>query len=108
MDSLPMNPADLTPDDRKQLEFHKRRWADEYLFRTSPADRPTVQDIVSALYRKINFEPPRHFLWYDSPLGGVWAAGLLAEPHDWLLESVLKNMQQTRAGVSKIEEIRGQ
>jgi hypothetical protein len=103
-----MNPADLTPDDRKQLEFHKRRWADEYLFRTSPADRPTVQDIVSALYRKINFEPPRHFLWYDSPLGGVWAAGLLAEPHDWLLESVLKNMQQTRAGVSKIEEIRGQ
>ena len=100
-----MNPTALSPDDLKQLEFHKRRWID-YLFRTGPSDRAMVQEIVSGLYQKLSFEPPRHFLWYDSPFEAVWAAGLLAEPHDWLWQNVLKSMQHSRASGVKIEQVR--
>jgi hypothetical protein len=100
-----MNPAGLSLDDLKHLEFHKQRWL-EYLFRTEPSDRSAVQEIVSGLYQRIDFESPRHFLWYDSPLEAVWAAALLAEPHDWLLQNVLKSMLHLRASVAKIEQVR--
>ena len=100
-----MNPAALSPDDLQQLEFHKQRWL-EYLFRTGPADRPAVEKIVSGLYQKISYAPPTYLLWYESPLEAVWAAGLLAEPHDWLWQNVLKSMQNSRASVAKIDQVR--
>ncbi|HEX8365184.1 MAG TPA: SMI1/KNR4 family protein [Allosphingosinicella sp.] len=53
------------------------RWRTRMLS-TEPVDRAAVETSLRALYAAAELGEPRHFLWYDSPLGAIWAVAALA------------------------------
>jgi hypothetical protein len=58
------------------MPVYRDRWAG-YLFSTAPADRAEAEAGVHETYRTAGLAEPRHFLWFESPLRGAVAAGLL-------------------------------
>jgi hypothetical protein len=46
---------------------------------TGPLDRPAAEEAVRRVYATAGLTPPPVMIWMDSPLGGLFAAGVLAE-----------------------------
>jgi hypothetical protein len=67
----------LTPEQAAAIPL----WRARYLERgtaTGPCDRPTIEAAIAKLYESQGRTAPALVVWMDSPLGGLFAAGVLA------------------------------
>jgi len=68
--------AHLTPQQLDQLVVYRDRWTRIGLA-TGPLDRQRAQTAVCAVYRAAGLQPPRHYFYASSPIGGALMAALL-------------------------------
>lgn len=75
--------------------------ADEWLFHglaTGPADRDEAEAAVAAAYRVAGLEPPKTFVWLDSPLAGVVGAWVVVDARDEVRDQVGADLWVSGAG----------
>jgi hypothetical protein len=59
---------------------HIREVADQWMqagLSTQRCDRPCAEANVRSAYRTAGLDEPRHFVWMDSPVGGMFAAAVI-------------------------------
>ena len=75
-----------------------------YLHSTDPADRVGAEAAVRQFFRAADFEEPRHFCWFGSPLSAAWALALLAEPYSPIWPMTLGAARKDRVGRLQVEQ----
>jgi len=68
------------------------------LFSTQAADRPRASSAVGDLYLAAGFEPPQHFLWFESPFHASWAVALLLRSHSAIWRQTLESTERSSSG----------
>ena len=68
------------------------------LFSTQAADRPRASSAVGDLYLVAGFEPPQHFLWFESPFHASWAVALLLRSHSAIWRQTLESTERSSSG----------
>lgn len=66
----------LTPEQEAMLPRIRDEWIGHGL-NTDPANRPEAEDGVRQAYISGGLEPPKKIIWFDSPLAGAVAQGML-------------------------------
>lgn len=76
------------------------------LLSTEPADRPRAESALCDLYAAAGLPPPKHFFWFDSPFAAAWAVALLTEPHDFLWQRIMQDLDRRKREREYIERAR--
>ena len=72
----------LPPSDQRLLEDTLSKWK-EYGFSTQPTDRAEAEAAAIEAYQAAGLEPPRLFIWLQSPWAGNTAMKLFYSDVDW-------------------------
>ena len=67
----------LTDEQTARLAEIRDEWI-EIGLATGPADRQATESAVAEAYRVAGLEPPKIFIWVDSPLAGVYAQAMIS------------------------------
>ena len=67
----------LTDEQTARLAEIRDEWI-EIGLATGPADRQATEAAVAEAYRVAGLEPPKIFIWVDSPLAGVYAQAMIS------------------------------
>lgn len=77
-------------------------------FNISPCDRRKAEEAVCSIYSNAGLNPPRYFVWFDSPFHGAVSAALVSKGTNSVHKQVVTNFRnQCSAKLWKLIEDKG-